>query len=76
MQKEFINVAAHGLRTPIHEVLLSKEGNIEEYKEFLNVISRNAKRLQGLTEDTWCYKDWEPVTEIKLFVVQKSHAIF
>jgi len=52
MQKEFINVAAHGLRTPIHEVLLSKEGNIEEYKEFLNVISRNAKRLQGLTEDT------------------------
>ena len=57
MQKEFINVAAHELRTPIQpilglsEVLLSKEGNIEEYKEFLNVISRNAKRLQRLTED-------------------------
>ena len=57
MQKEFINVAAHELRTPIQpilglsEVLLSREGNIEEYKEFLNVIIRNAKRLQRLTED-------------------------
>ena len=57
MQKEFINVAAHELRTPIQpilglsEVLLSREGNIEEYKEFLRVISRNAKRLQRLTED-------------------------
>ena len=48
---------AHELRTPIQpilglsEVLLSREGNIEEYKEFLNVIIRNAKRLQRLTED-------------------------
>jgi signal transduction histidine kinase len=57
MQKEFINVAAHELRTPIQpilglsEVLLSREGNIEEYKEFIDVIIRNAKRLQRLTED-------------------------
>jgi signal transduction histidine kinase len=57
MQKEFINVAAHELRTPIQpilglsEVLLSREGNIEEYRESLNVIIRNAKRLQRLTED-------------------------
>lgn len=57
IQKEFINVAAHELRTPIQpilglsEVLLSKEGNIEQYKGLLNVISRNAKRLQRLTED-------------------------
>ena len=57
MQKEFINVAAHELRTPIQpilglsEVLLDQQGNIEQYHEFLNTISRNAKRLQRLTED-------------------------
>jgi nitrogen-specific signal transduction histidine kinase len=57
MQKEFINVAAHELRTPIQpilglsEVLLDREGNIEQYHEFLNTISRNAKRLQQLTDN-------------------------
>jgi two-component system, OmpR family, sensor histidine kinase VicK len=57
MQKEFINVAAHELRTPVQpilglsEILLSKKGNIEQYHELLHVISRNAKRLQQLTED-------------------------
>ncbi len=57
MQEEFINVAAHELRTPIQpilglsEVLLNQEGNIEQYHEFLNTISRNAKRLQQLTEN-------------------------
>src|SRR5215216_5098749 len=57
IQKEFINVAAHELRTPIQpilglsEVLLNQEGNIEQYHEFLNTIYRNAKRLQQLTEN-------------------------
>jgi len=57
MQREFINVAAHELRTPIQpilglsEVLLNKDGNIEQYHELLNTISRNAKRLQKLTEN-------------------------
>jgi two-component system, OmpR family, sensor histidine kinase VicK len=57
MQMEFINVAAHELRTPIQpilglsEVLLNKGGNIEQYHELLNTISRNAKRLQKLTEN-------------------------
>jgi signal transduction histidine kinase len=57
MQREFINVAAHELRTPIQpilglsQILHSREGNIEEYKEFLNVILRNANRLHRLTED-------------------------
>jgi two-component system, OmpR family, sensor histidine kinase VicK len=58
MQEEFINVAAHELRTPIQpilglsEVLLSrKKGNIEEYHDIINAISRNAKRLERLTED-------------------------
>jgi signal transduction histidine kinase len=57
MQKEFINIAAHELRTPVQpilglsDVLLSKKGDIEQYKELLDAIVRNAKRLQRLTEN-------------------------
>ena len=57
MQKEFINVAAHELRTPIQpilglsESLVSSKGEIEDYHDILRVISRNAKRLQRLTEN-------------------------
>ena len=57
MQKEFINIAAHELRTPIQpilglsEVLALKRGNIEQYNELIDAIIRNAKRLQQLTED-------------------------
>ena len=57
MQKEFINIAAHELRTPIQpilglsELLISKTGNIQRYKESLDTISRNAKRLSRLTDD-------------------------
>jgi two-component system, OmpR family, sensor histidine kinase VicK len=57
MQKEFINVAAHELRTPIQpilglaEVLSSKTGNIGQYNELIDAIIRNARRLQRLTED-------------------------
>jgi two-component system sensor histidine kinase VicK len=57
MQKEFINVAAHELRTPIQPILglsenlLSSEGTIEEYRDILNVISRNAIRLQRIAEN-------------------------
>jgi signal transduction histidine kinase len=57
MQKEFINMAAHELRTPVQpilglsDVLLSSKGDIEQYKELLDAIKRNAKRLQMLTED-------------------------
>jgi two-component system, OmpR family, sensor histidine kinase VicK len=57
MQKEFIDVAAHELRTPIQpilglsDVLVSKKGNIEEYKELLKIINGNARRLQRLTEN-------------------------
>ena len=56
MQKEFINIAAHELRTPIQPILgltdniLSHPNNIEQAK-LLEVIRRNAKRLQQLTED-------------------------
>jgi two-component system, OmpR family, sensor histidine kinase VicK len=57
MQREFINVAAHELRTPIQpilglsEVLLFRKVNVEQYHEFVSIISRNAKRLMHLTED-------------------------
>jgi two-component system, OmpR family, sensor histidine kinase VicK len=57
MKTEFINVAAHELRSPIQpvlgfsEFLLKKEGNIEQYRDLLNAINRNAKRLQRLTEN-------------------------
>src|SRR5919112_6412298 len=67
MQKEFINTAAHELRTPIvpilnlSELLYSnvKEGQQHEQKqeqqkemlEMLEIILRNANRLHQLTED-------------------------
>jgi signal transduction histidine kinase len=56
MQKEFINIAAHELRTPIQPILgltenlRSRIKDIEQAK-LLEVISRNAKRLKRLTED-------------------------
>ena len=64
MQKEFINVAAHELRTPImpiiglSELLYNKfvnknENNLkqETLKEYLQTLVRNAYRLQKLVED-------------------------
>jgi signal transduction histidine kinase len=57
MQKEFISIAAHELRTPIQpilglsELLLSRKVDIEQEQELLNVIIRNAKRLRKITEN-------------------------
>jgi signal transduction histidine kinase len=56
MQREFINVAAHELRTPIQPILGLTEllrSQIKDVKqrEFLDITIRNAKRLQRLTED-------------------------
>jgi two-component system, OmpR family, sensor histidine kinase VicK len=59
IQNEFINVAAHELRTPIQPilgltaVLHSRKNNMdkEEQWKLLDVIRRNANRLQRLTED-------------------------
>ncbi|MDQ3852398.1 MAG: HAMP domain-containing histidine kinase, partial [Thermoproteota archaeon] len=62
MQKEFINIAAHELRTPIvpilnlSELLYSnvkelQQGEGQEEKEMLEIILRNANRLHQLTED-------------------------
>jgi two-component system, OmpR family, sensor histidine kinase VicK len=56
MQKEFIDVAAHELRSPIQPILglsdivLSKTKDTEQAK-LLEIINRNAKRLHRLTED-------------------------
>jgi two-component system, OmpR family, sensor histidine kinase VicK len=57
MQKEFINIAAHELRTPIQpilslsQLLQSNISNSTQQQEFLDAIVRNAKRLQRLTEN-------------------------
>ena len=56
MKNEFINVAAHELRTPIQPILsLSQvlQSQISDTKqlELLETIVRNAKRLQRLTDD-------------------------
>jgi signal transduction histidine kinase len=56
LQKEFINTAAHELRTPIQPILgmtnfLKNKANRVEDRELLEVISRNAQRLKKLSED-------------------------
>ncbi len=62
MQKEFIDITAHELRTPIQpilgltDILLSNNSrdtrsSAAEQNELLDVIMRNAKRLQRLADD-------------------------
>src|SRR5215216_3492983 len=56
MQKEFINIAAHELRTPTQAILgyaeLSQmQGSDVNKDEALSKIVKNAERLQRLTED-------------------------
>jgi signal transduction histidine kinase len=56
MQKNFINIAAHELRTPIQpilglsQILANKLANTE-YSNYLDIIVKNALKLQRLTED-------------------------
>jgi two-component system, OmpR family, sensor histidine kinase VicK len=58
MQKEFLDIAAHELRTPIQPILGLTEFLISNKRmdrvaqeETLDVIARNAKRLKLLTDD-------------------------
>jgi signal transduction histidine kinase len=56
MQEEFINIAAHELRTPIQpilgltQVIRANTKNVKQ-RELLDITIRNAKRLEQLTED-------------------------
>jgi signal transduction histidine kinase len=55
MKNQFINVAAHELRTPIQPILslsqvLQSKINDSKQRELLDAVVRNAKRLQRLTE--------------------------
>lgn len=56
IQKDFINVAAHELRTPIQPILglsgiLHSELRNPSQKEMIDIVMRNAKRLQRLSQD-------------------------
>ena len=54
MQKEFINIASHEMKTPT-QAILGMSGLLQYYPEkkdeLIEVIRRNAKRLQKLTSD-------------------------
>ena len=56
MHKEFINTAAHELRTPIQPILgavdiLRNNAPSSREKELVEIVSRNARRLKKLAED-------------------------
>jgi two-component system, OmpR family, sensor histidine kinase VicK len=56
MQKDFINIAAHELRTPIQPILglteaILSQSKDDAQKELLEVVVRNAKRLTTLIEN-------------------------
>jgi signal transduction histidine kinase len=53
MQKEFINVAAHELRTPVQPLIMSIESMKHSFPndERISIILRSAERLQKLAND-------------------------
>ncbi len=56
IQKEFINIAAHELRTPIQPILgltefVKTKTKDNEQKELLATVIKNANRLKKLSED-------------------------
>ena len=59
LKNDFINIAAHEMKTPIKPIIalaevLQQEGgikNIEKNKQYLDIIFRNSKQLKQLTDD-------------------------
>jgi len=56
LKDDFVNIAAHELRTPIQPILgltqiLRSRTNDNEQRQLLDTILRNAQRLQRLTQD-------------------------
>lgn len=54
IKDEFINIAAHELRTPVLPIILSAEGLAEDLgtgNSKIEIIVRNAKRINKLTND-------------------------
>ncbi len=55
LKSEFINVAAHELRTPLAILMgyasVAAEDTTAEQREYMDAIVRNATRLQGLIDD-------------------------
>ena len=59
IKNDFINIAAHEMKTPIQPIIalaevLQQEGeinNIEKNKQYLDIIFRNSKRLKQFTDD-------------------------
>ena len=56
MQKEFIDIAAHELRTPLQPIIgittiLKDEIQSKRHKELLDVVFRNTERLKKLSEE-------------------------
>ena len=56
MQKEFIDIAAHELRTPLQPIIgittiLKNEIQSKRHKELLDVVFRNTERLKKLSEE-------------------------
>ena len=56
LQKEFINIAAHELRTPVQsllgfsDILMNTKGNIESYSKFIVTMNQSTKRLARLID--------------------------
>ena len=78
MQKEFINIAAHELRTPIQPILgLSKivkdKIKDKDQKDLLDIIIKNTNRLKRLTEDIL---DVTRIESNKLYLNKESICIW
>jgi two-component system sensor histidine kinase VicK len=56
LQKEFINIAAHELRTPVQsllgfsDILMNTKGDIESYSKFIVTMNQSTKRLARLID--------------------------